>query len=167
MKKTKVAPKIDKLSRLLAMTANPTRLRIFCMMYREKNACVGEIADEIGMSVASISHHLQLLKQHGSRLIRLDRRAGGDDPLQHQRTVDATVKIQRNTLREKKTADNWGSNRSFLATSSCRRESSTHARTAGLYMAVHIVDKPAHRQNGPGAWSRVGDRLAPAISCPA
>ena len=65
MKKTKVAPKIDKLSRLLAMTANPTRLRIFCMMYREKNACVGEIADEIGMSVASISHHLQLLKQHG------------------------------------------------------------------------------------------------------
>ena len=52
-------------ARLLALAGNETRIRVFCLMYEQKKATVTEIADALGMSVASISHHLQLMKDNG------------------------------------------------------------------------------------------------------
>lgn len=56
---------IDQRARLLSLAGNEVRLRIFCLMYERDEACVSEIADALGMSVASISHHLQLMKDNG------------------------------------------------------------------------------------------------------
>jgi len=51
-------------ARLLALAGDTTRARIFCFMFENKEACVSQIADSLGMSVASISHHLQMMKDH-------------------------------------------------------------------------------------------------------
>jgi len=49
---------------LLGVAADPTRLRILCFMFDRGEACVSEIADTLDMSVAAISHHLQIMKEH-------------------------------------------------------------------------------------------------------
>lgn len=49
---------------LLSIAADPTRLRILCFMFDRDEACVSEIAGALDMSVAAISHHLQIMKQH-------------------------------------------------------------------------------------------------------
>jgi len=65
MKKYPLTPETEKLARWLALAGDPTRLRIFCLLYGEKEACVTEIAESLDMSVANISHHLQLMRDNG------------------------------------------------------------------------------------------------------
>lgn len=55
--------KITSDAELLGMASDPTRLRIMCFMFDRDEACVSEIAEALGMSIAAISHHLQLMKQ--------------------------------------------------------------------------------------------------------
>ena len=49
---------------LFAVAADPTRLEIMCFMFAQKEACVSEIADALGASMATVSHHLQIMKNH-------------------------------------------------------------------------------------------------------
>ncbi len=65
MKKFPLKPETEKLARWLALAGDPTRIRIFCLLYEQKEACVTEIAEGLDMSVANISHHLQLLRDNG------------------------------------------------------------------------------------------------------
>lgn len=55
----------ERRARLLALAGDPTRLRILCFMFEYNAATVTEIANSLSMSVASISHHLQMMKDNG------------------------------------------------------------------------------------------------------
>ncbi|MEN9558610.1 MAG: hypothetical protein RL141_979 [Candidatus Parcubacteria bacterium] len=65
MKKIPLRPETEKMARWLALAGDPTRLRIFYLLFAEKEACVSQIAESLGMTIANISHHLQLLKDNG------------------------------------------------------------------------------------------------------
>lgn len=56
---------ILKKTRFLEIAANSTRILILCFMYKYKEACVTDIAKSLNMSVASISHHLQIMRDNG------------------------------------------------------------------------------------------------------
>lgn len=53
--------KIEQLAKKLQTAGDISRLKILCYIFGVKKACVTEIADKIGMSVATTSHHLQAL----------------------------------------------------------------------------------------------------------
>ena len=65
MKKYPLTAKTEKLARLLALAGDPTRLRIFCLMYEQDEACVTQISESLGMTLANISQHLQLMRDNG------------------------------------------------------------------------------------------------------
>lgn len=52
-------------ARLLQLAGDETRLRILCVLFRRRSPCVSDIAAELDMSIASISHHLRLLEDNG------------------------------------------------------------------------------------------------------
>lgn len=54
-----------KKARVLSLAGDETRIRILCFMFRYKKGCVGDIAKSLAMSVSSISHHLQIMKDNG------------------------------------------------------------------------------------------------------
>lgn len=54
-----------KKARLLEIAGNQTRVRILCFMFEHKKAWVSEIADALDMSIGSISHHLQIMRDNG------------------------------------------------------------------------------------------------------
>lgn len=64
-KKQEFMGEIEQKARLLSIASDPTRLLIFCYLFHQKEACVSDIADSIKMSVAVISHHLQLMRDNG------------------------------------------------------------------------------------------------------
>lgn len=49
---------------LFGVAADSTRLQILCFMSKAQEACVSEIAEALGASVATVSHHLQIMKAH-------------------------------------------------------------------------------------------------------
>ena len=53
--------KIDLLAKKLQTAGNPSRLKILCYLFKKDKACVSDIAGELNMSIALISHHLQEL----------------------------------------------------------------------------------------------------------
>ncbi|MFC1687002.1 ArsR/SmtB family transcription factor [Patescibacteria group bacterium] len=65
MKKYPKKPNLLKKARLLEIVGEPTRIRILCMMLENSEACVTDIAESLGMSIASTSHHLQIMRDNG------------------------------------------------------------------------------------------------------
>ncbi|MDE1975466.1 MAG: winged helix-turn-helix transcriptional regulator [Patescibacteria group bacterium] len=53
------------LARLLKAAGNESRLRILCLMGRKRGLCVSELSDELGLSVAVVSHHMRALARAG------------------------------------------------------------------------------------------------------
>lgn len=51
------------LARLFFAAADPARIRILLILAERGEACVSELAGELGMSVAAVSHHLQILRE--------------------------------------------------------------------------------------------------------
>lgn len=51
------------LARLFFAAADPARIRILGELSRRREACVSDLAEELGMSVAALSHHLQILRE--------------------------------------------------------------------------------------------------------
>ena len=51
------------LARQLRTVGDDSRLHILCVLIAKKKACVSEIAGAVGMSVAAVSHHLQVLAE--------------------------------------------------------------------------------------------------------
>lgn len=52
-------------ARLLQLAGDETRIRILCVLFRIPSPCVSDIAAQLNMSVASVSHHLRLLEDNG------------------------------------------------------------------------------------------------------
>lgn len=66
LKKYEITPDFIKKARLFEIAGDQTRIRILCFMFEnQRKACVSDIADALGMSVASISHHLQIMRDNG------------------------------------------------------------------------------------------------------
>jgi ArsR family transcriptional regulator, arsenate/arsenite/antimonite-responsive transcriptional repressor len=55
---------IESISSFLKMVAEPSRLRILCVL-QKKSHCVQELMDHLPMSQSLISHHLSDLKSAG------------------------------------------------------------------------------------------------------
>ncbi|PIR44526.1 MAG: hypothetical protein COV10_04340 [Candidatus Vogelbacteria bacterium CG10_big_fil_rev_8_21_14_0_10_51_16] len=64
-KKYQLTPDITKKARLLSLAGDETRIRILCLMFEYGEACVTDIAESLGSSVANISNHLQPMKDNG------------------------------------------------------------------------------------------------------
>ena len=65
VKKYMLTQELAKKARLFEIAGDPTRIRILCFMFENKKGCVSDIADALGMSIASISHHLQIMRDNG------------------------------------------------------------------------------------------------------
>ena len=63
-KTTPLTADLNKKARLLELAGDPTRIRILCFMFRYEKACVSDVARSLKMTVASISHHLQVMKDN-------------------------------------------------------------------------------------------------------
>lgn len=61
MKIMQVTQKIEKLAKQLLVVGDPNRIRILCFLLSKKSACVTEIAENLGLSAATTSHHLLIL----------------------------------------------------------------------------------------------------------
>lgn len=64
-KKITLNKTLERKARMLELSGDPTRIRILCFMFKYKKACVSDIAKSVGMSVACVSHHLQLMRDNG------------------------------------------------------------------------------------------------------
>jgi DNA-binding transcriptional ArsR family regulator len=60
-----LTPTLIKKARLLDLAGDQTRIRILCFMFQKNKACVSEIAEAVDMSIGSVSHHLQLMRDNG------------------------------------------------------------------------------------------------------
>ncbi len=55
--------RLNELAKLMRTAGDESRLRILCIIYGRKKVCVSDIAKELGMSVAIVSHHLQVMSK--------------------------------------------------------------------------------------------------------
>ena len=51
------------IARLFFVGADPVRLKILLTLRNRREACVTELAHELRMSVAAVSHHLRILRE--------------------------------------------------------------------------------------------------------
>ena len=51
-------------AQLCAVMASPKRLMIMDFLSRKSEACVGDIAEELGLTVSAISQHLRLMRDN-------------------------------------------------------------------------------------------------------
>ncbi|MFF5996237.1 metalloregulator ArsR/SmtB family transcription factor [Lysinibacillus sp. KU-BSD001] len=58
-------PKLSKVAQFLKALSDETRLKIAYALTLENALCVCDVAEIIGSSVATASHHLRYLKEHG------------------------------------------------------------------------------------------------------
>ena len=63
-KTSKESKKISSLSSILKLVTEESRLKLLCIL-KEKEHCVCELMEHVGMSQSLISHHLKDLKEAG------------------------------------------------------------------------------------------------------
>lgn len=56
---------LNELAKLMRTAGDKSRLKILCVIFSKKKVCVSDIAEELNMSVAIISHHLQVMSKEG------------------------------------------------------------------------------------------------------
>jgi DNA-binding transcriptional ArsR family regulator len=56
---------LNELAKLMRTVGDESRLRILCFIFSNKEFCVSAIALELHMSVAIVSHHLQVMAKQG------------------------------------------------------------------------------------------------------
>jgi DNA-binding transcriptional ArsR family regulator len=56
---------LNELAKIMRTAGDESRLQILCTLFNKKKACVSDIAESLGMSVAIVSHHLQVLSSEG------------------------------------------------------------------------------------------------------
>ncbi len=56
---------LNELARLMRNAGDENRLKILCIIFSKKKVCVSDIAKELNLSVAIVSHHLQVMSQDG------------------------------------------------------------------------------------------------------
>ena len=65
MKKVHLTKDLECTAKKLSLAGDESRIRILCLMFEYKKACVSDIAGALDMSVAAVSHHLQLMREYG------------------------------------------------------------------------------------------------------
>jgi DNA-binding transcriptional ArsR family regulator len=60
-----VSLSISALAKILNLSGNETRLKILYLIYKEKDICVCDLSDVLGISVSAISQQLKKLKEGG------------------------------------------------------------------------------------------------------
>ena len=65
MKQKLLTADLSKKARIMELAGDATRIRILCALFEHRNICVSDMAESLNMSVAAISHHLQLLYDYG------------------------------------------------------------------------------------------------------
>ncbi len=61
MQRHTTTPQLKRLALQLRTIGDDTRLCILCVLIAEQRACVSDIAQAVQMTVATVSHHLQVL----------------------------------------------------------------------------------------------------------
>lgn len=56
---------LQKLSKIFLVAGDFTRLQILCDIFCNKKICVSDLADNLKLSVAVVSHHLQIMSKLG------------------------------------------------------------------------------------------------------
>jgi len=56
---------LNNLAKLMRTAGDESRLKILCVIFNEKKVCVSDMAKELKMSVAIVSHHLQVMSKEG------------------------------------------------------------------------------------------------------
>ena len=54
---------LNELAKNMRVVGDEHRLSILCLLMKQGEACVSDIAHDLGMSVATTSHHLQVLAE--------------------------------------------------------------------------------------------------------
>lgn len=57
--------RLNELAKLMRTAGDESRLKILCIIFNKKKVCVSDIAKELDMSIAIVSHHLQALSREG------------------------------------------------------------------------------------------------------
>ncbi len=52
---------LNELARVMKTVGDESRLKILCLIFNNQKICVSDIAKELGMSVAIVSHHLKVM----------------------------------------------------------------------------------------------------------
>lgn len=65
MLKYSLSQNLEQKARILELAGDPTRIRIFCILFKHEKACVSDIAESLDMTISAVSHQLQLLKDNG------------------------------------------------------------------------------------------------------
>ncbi|MFA6105652.1 MAG: metalloregulator ArsR/SmtB family transcription factor [Patescibacteria group bacterium] len=64
---------LDTLAKQLLLVGDANRLKILCAIFNQPEICVSEIASELKLHIAVVSHHLQALSKAG---LLLPKRSG-------------------------------------------------------------------------------------------
>jgi DNA-binding transcriptional ArsR family regulator len=54
---------LNELAKLMRIVGDENRLKILCVIFRVHKICVTDIAKELELSVAIVSHHLQVMAE--------------------------------------------------------------------------------------------------------
>ncbi len=57
--------RLNELAKLLRSAGDESRLRILCVIFAYKKVCVSDIAEELGLGIAIVSHHLRVMARDG------------------------------------------------------------------------------------------------------
>ena len=56
---------LNDLAKLMRLAGDESRLKILCTIFNNKGLCVSDIAKEINMNIAIVSHHLRVMSKQG------------------------------------------------------------------------------------------------------
>jgi len=57
--------RLNELAKLMRTAGDENRLRILCLIFNEDKVCVSDIAKNLKLSIATVSHHLQVMSGQG------------------------------------------------------------------------------------------------------
>ena len=55
--------RLNELAKLMRTAGDENRLKILCIIFNKRKVCVSDIANELKLSVAIVSHHLQVMSK--------------------------------------------------------------------------------------------------------
>ena len=55
--------RLNELAKLMRTAGDESRLKILCVIFAKKKICVSDIARELNMSIAIVSHHLKVMSR--------------------------------------------------------------------------------------------------------
>jgi len=57
--------RLNELAKLMRTAGDESRLKILCVIFNKKKVCVSDMAKDLDMSIAIVSHHLQVMSHEG------------------------------------------------------------------------------------------------------